>query len=409
MTLTSTGAPSSTHLRSDVGRSPLSFYVHVPFCARRCGYCAFVTSAPGEVVGPTGEVPGEWTARHRLWADAAAAEVGLAAERLGSDVPPIGSIYFGGGTPTAVDASLIVGVLEAIGRNFELVDDIEVTVEANPDGLATGQLDRLVDGGVTRISFGMQSTSESALRTLDRTHPGTLAPAAVSAARLAGAAHVSLDLIYGTPGETDDEWAASVRTALSCDVDHISAYSLSVEPRTRLAARIRTGQLPHPDPDSAARRYRIADEACQEAGFEWYELSNWAAEPAARCRHNLGTWRDHDWWGIGPGAHSHVGRQRWWNHSSERTWAGDVRSGGVPAAGHEVLDEDSRRCERIMLGIRLREGLAIDERMDPAVLEELASSGLIGLIPTAGPPGAELIVLTAQGRLVADHVVRSLL
>ena len=381
-------------------------YVHVPFCLRRCGYCAFVTSAPGD-----DRVP--WEDRHRTWARSVVHEIGTAAALLGDHRPPVDTVYLGGGTPTAVDPDLVVAVLDATRRDLDVADDLEVTIECNPDGLRPGQLGRLVDGGVTRVSIGMQSADPAVLRTLDRSHPWELAVAAVDDARSAGAAHVGLDLILGTPGETDESWCRTLDVALACDVDHLSAYALAVEPGTKLAARVRGGSLPAPDPDAAARRYELLDDACTAAGLQWYELSNWAADDSARCRHNLGTWRDHDWWGVGPGAHSHVGSQRWWNHAAEREWATAVGEGRIPAAGHEVLDRAARRCERIMLGIRLREGLAVDEELDPGAVDALVADGLVdrrdGSTPgTRTGPGTDRIVLTRRGRLLADAVVRRL-
>jgi len=370
-------------------------YVHVPFCARRCGYCAFVTYAPGD------EDAG-WEDRHRAWGRSAVREVEAAARLLGERRPTVDTVYLGGGTPTAVDASLLLGVISSLRREFDVADDLEVTVEANPDGLALHQLEELVGGGVTRVSIGLQSASAEVLRTLDRTHPAEAAVDAVAAARRAGARHVSLDLIYGTPGETDDEWDDTVALALACDVDHLSAYALGIEPGTRLAARVRSGTLTVPDPDAAGRRYEQLDDACRAAGLEWYELSNWAADDGARCRHNLGTWRDHDWWGIGPGAHSHLGSQRWWNHAAERDWHRAVDAGLVPAAGHEVLDDEARRCERIMLGIRLREGLSTAVGLDPGVVDDLVAEGLVHRI------GTDRITLGRRGRLLADTVVRRL-
>ncbi len=390
---------------------PLGIYVHVPFCARRCGYCAFVTTAPGDGVAAE-----DWDRTHRRWARAATAEVATADRLLGDDRPSLTSVYFGGGTPTAVDPGLLADVLRSIRDHFEVRPDLEVTVEANPDGLRDGQLDRLVGAGVTRCSFGLQSAVPRVLELLDRTHPPELAVAAVEAARRAGAAHVGLDLIHGTPGETPEDWAASIELALGCDIDHLSAYALGIEPGTRLAARVRRGALPPPDPDEAADRYEQLDRMCRAAGFEWYELSNWARSPGARSRHNLLTWRDQNWWGVGPGAHSHVGDVRWWNHTDLATWAGAATDGGLPASGGEHLGRGQRRAERIMLGIRLAEGLPVRPRdagtdvaqrhdsvdVDRAVLAGLVDDGLL-------EHSADRIRLSDRGRLLGDLVVRRLL
>lgn len=396
--------PTAAH--GEVPGTPLGIYVHVPFCIRRCGYCAFVTYAEGG----TGDADA-----HRRWADAAVQEVALAARVLGPDRPELTSVYFGGGTPTSVDPDLLGRVLAGVRRHFDTGSDTEVTVEANPDGLRPGQLERLRELGVTRASFGLQSASTRVLELLDRTHPPERAVAAVAGARAAGFDHVSLDLIHGTPGETAAEWAATVELALGAGVDHLSAYALAVEPGTKLAARVRRGELPAPVGDDAADRYEVLDRACRAAGLEWYEVSNWASGPAARCRHNLLYWRDHHWWGVGPGAHSHVGPVRWWNPAGLEAWWDPLAHDTAPAEGHEVLDPQERRTERIMLGVRLAEGLTVTDDLDRAAVSGLVDDGLVAVVGgSAGPGGTrstgpDRLVLTDRGRLLADLVVRRLL
>jgi oxygen-independent coproporphyrinogen-3 oxidase len=280
-----------------------------------------------------------------------------------------------------------------------------VTVEANPETVEPALLDALLAAGATRLSLGMQSAAPHVLATLERRHAPSRPAAAARLARTAGFAHVSLDLIYGTPGETDADWERSLAAALAAGVDHVSAYALSVEPGTRLHARVRRGDLPEPDGDVQARRYRAADRILAAAGLAWYELSNWAAAPAARCAHNLGYWRSQAWWGLGPGAHSHVGGVRWWNILHPARWAARLAAGRSPAAGREALSAEQRRTERTMLELRLADGLALDGREAPSAAGGLAAGGLLDRAAL----GRGIARLTLDGRLLADHVARTLL
>jgi oxygen-independent coproporphyrinogen-3 oxidase len=369
-----------------VGTRPFGVYVHVPFCASRCGYCDFNTYVPGEGVERAGFV------------DAVLAELALA-DRVLDGLPPAATVFLGGGTPTLLDDDEIARLLAAIPRRAAA----EVTVEANPDTLDERRLRALRHAGATRLSIGMQSASPAVLATLERTHTPGRAEAVARLARAAGFAHVSLDLIYGTPGERDGDWAASLAAAVGAGVDHVSAYALALEPGTRLHARVRRGQLSAPDEDDQARRYRQADAALSAAGLSWYEISNWAASPGARCAHNLGYWRSHDWWGLGPGAHSHVGGVRWWNVLHPARYARATRAGHSPAAGRERLTGAQRATERTMLGIRLADGLALDDAAPAA--PALAARGLLD-----GEALRDGVArLTLDGRLVADRVARELL
>ena len=379
-------------LRREVGERPLGLYVHVPFCARRCGYCAFTTFAVGD--------EGDLDAQDR-YVDAALAELEVAVRLLGPERPPLTSVYLGGGTPTMLTTPQLTRLLDGVRSRFELAAGVEISIEANPDGLRPGQLGELRAAGATRVSFGMQSLSRRVLRTLDRTHDPERALAAVAEAVDAGFEHVSLDLIYGTPGETPEDWRRTVRAVAATGVDHVSAYALGIEPGTKLAARVRRGELRAPDGDVAADRYAAVDELLRAAGFDWYELSNWARTPEARCRHNLLYWNNDHWWGVGPGAHSHVSGVRWWNHAELDRWGAEALGGDPPAAGHEVLDDDQRELERVLLGVRLSDGLPLDDRLDTAGLGRLVEAGLGG--ERSGRVGA-----TSQGRLLADHVVREL-
>src|SRR5919197_650262 len=342
--------------RAALPRAPLGVYVHVPFCATRCGYCDFNTYTAAELPGGGARA---------AFAEHAEAELALARRVLGGDAPPVSTVLFGGGTPTLLPAADLVRVLRGIDREFGLAPGAEVTVEANPESVDERAFGALREGGFTRVSLGMQSAAPHVLTALERVHTPGRPAEAVAEARAAGFAQVSLDLIYGAPGERDEDWRESVQAALAAGPDHVSAYALIVEPGTRLAAQVRRGQVEPADDDAQAARYEIADDLLSAAGLGWYEISNWAADEAAWCRHNLGYWRGANWWGVGPGAHSHVGGVRWWNVLHPTAWAGRLDEGRSPAAGREILDEDTRHLERVMLEVRLGEGLDPDGLGDP--------------------------------------------
>ncbi len=377
----------------NVAARPLSFYVHVPFCASRCGYCDFNTY--------TAEELGEGVTRS-TYADDVIAEIDLARSVLGDGELPIRTVFFGGGTPTLLPTSDLVRILGAIRDRFGLADDVEVTTEANPDSVDAQSLGELRAGGFTRISFGMQSAAPSVLQILDRTHTSGRAVQAVAEAKAAGFEHVSLDLIYGTPGESADQWRESVQAVIDAPVDHVSAYALVVEEGTRMALKVRRGELPLPDDDVAAARYELADELFSAAGLNWYEVSNWA-RPGGECRHNVAYWRGDHWWGVGPGAHSHIDGVRWWNVKHPAEYATRLRAAHSPGAGREILTDDDRAVEHVLLGIRLRAGLPLDELGGHmAVVNELVTDGLVEPISDCR------VVLTLRGRLLADAVVRRL-
>lgn len=380
-------------------------YLHVPFCTVRCGYCDFNTYTATELGGGASQV---------AYADTALAEVALGARVLrdaGLPERPVSTVFVGGGTPTVLPAGDLVRLLDGVRDAWGLADDAEVTTEANPDSVTPESLAALARGGFTRVSFGMQSAVPHVLATLDRTHDPRRMPDVVRWARDAGLA-VSLDLIYGTPGESLADWRASLEAALATGVDHVSAYALVVEPGTRMAVQVRRGELTLPDEDDQAAKYELADDLLTAAGLHWYEVSNWARTPDDACRHNLAYWRNDDWWGVGPGAHSHVGGVRWWNVKHPRAYAARLAEGVSPAAGRETIEDESARLERVMLGVRLSEGLPLDalSRRARSEVGSLVADGLVdgrAALGRGDVPGAR-VLLTRRGRLLADAVVRTL-
>ena len=388
----------------------LGVYLHVPFCRVRCGYCDFNTYTSDELRGT----------RREDYASQAIAELQQAQTVLvaaGLPQRAVSTVFFGGGTPTMLPAGDLARMLAAVRDGWGLREGAEVTTEANPDSVDADYLLALAAAGFTRVSFGMQSAVPHVLATLERTHDPERIPLVVRWAREAGL-DVSLDLIYGTPGESLDDWRASLHQALAQNPDHLSAYALIVEEGTKLARQIRRGEVAEPDDDLTADMYELADELLADAGYEWYEVSNWArasSAPAAnvldgaehRSRHNLAYWQGHDWWGIGPGAHSHIGGVRWWNVKHPAAYADRIAAGHSPAAGRETLDAPTRRLERVLLTTRIREGLPMTE-LTPA--GRTAVAGLIAdeLVDAAAALHGT-IRLTLRGRLLADAVVRRLL
>jgi putative oxygen-independent coproporphyrinogen III oxidase len=380
-----------------LGSAPFGVYVHVPFCLTRCGYCDFNTYTATEL--------GSGASRES-YAALAISEIRLAAKVLTGRAGPVQTVFFGGGTPTLLPPGDLIAILRAIDAELGLADDVEVTTEANPETVDEPALAALRAGGFTRISLGMQSAVPHVLAVLDRVHQPGRPEQCVAWARSAGFGQVSLDLIYGTPGETDADWHTSLDRALSAGPDHVSAYSLIVEEGTRLAARIRRGELPMPDDDVLADRYLIADDRLGAAGFRWYEVSNWAARDDARCRHNELYWTGGDWWGIGPGAHSHVGGTRWWNVRHPAAYAQRISAGLSPAQAREVLTDGERATERIMLASRLAAGCPV-AYLTPAGRVAARTAVDDGLASReALTQGA--VMLTRRGRLLADAVIRNL-
>ena len=373
------------------GKMPFALYIHIPFCARRCGYCDFNTYTIAELGGDE--------SIEKRYVDALIKEIALARSIVGDQ--QVTTIFFGGGTPTLLPPSEIARILDAVQRQFRLSDDVEITTEANPDSVSAGSLGELRAAGINRISFGVQSTTPHVLQTLDRTHNPAQVPIVVHAARDAGFTHISVDLIYGTPGETIVEWEESVRSLLTLPIDHISAYSLIVEEGTKLGAQVRRGVLAMPDEDLNADKYVVADDLFTAAGFSWYEVSNWA-KPGGTCKHNEMYWKNNDWWGLGAGAHSHIDGVRWWNKKLPAAYIKELQDGSSPALAREILTDEERSFEELMLGIRTREGLPLSVVAHGAAAAALADGNLDVEQYEMGR-----VVLTRSGRLIADALLRA--
>lgn len=366
-------------------------YVHVPFCATRCGYCDFNTYTASELGDST---PDGWLAALRT-------ELALAADRVGPVA--VDTVFVGGGTPSLLGVGGLRSVLNGIRDNFTLAADAEITTEANPESTSPEFFEGIRAAGFTRVSLGMQSASARVLAVLDRTHSPGRAVEAVREARSAGFAQVNIDLIYGTPGESDDDLARSVEAALAAGVDHVSAYALVVEDGTALARKVRRGEIAAPDDDVLARRYELLDARLSTAGLNWYEVSNWS-RPGGECRHNMGYWNGGQWWGAGPGAHGFVGDIRWWNVKHPNAYAARLHQGQLPVADFERLEARARHTEEVLLGIRLRDGLAPD-----ALTDSERRRGQQAIADGTLTVADGRLVLTERGRLLADAVVRDLL
>ncbi len=395
-------APISGELPADalagMPSAPFGVYVHVPFCRVRCGYCDFNTYTPAELGGAASEA-------QRGYLGALQRELDLASSVLRPHAPRVQTVFFGGGTPTLLPALELARLLDGIRERWGLAPDAEVTTEANPDTVTPESMRLLARAGFTRVSLGMQSAVEHVLATLERTHQPDNVRAAVSAARDAGLA-VSVDLIYGTPGESMPDWQRSLEAALALEPDHLSAYALVVEAGTRLAARVRRGELAGPDDDDLAAKYELADTMLSDGGLAWYELSNWARRSVDRCRHNIGYWSGANWWGFGPGAHSHVSGVRWWNTRHPAAYASRLADRASPAAGREILTAEQCYDEQVLLSIRLADGLALDQLRPEGVraVPGLVADGMLD----DGAAARNRVALSRRGRLLADTVVRAL-
>ena len=378
----------------------LAFYIHIPYCIKRCGYCDFNTYTPNELQITTGinDISNSYI-------DLLIKEIEFARAEVGENVA-VPSIFFGGGTPSLMQASDIGRVISTIKNRFNLSAEAEITMECNPDTVSKDSLTQFKEVGVNRLSFGMQSAVKHVLDTLDRTHnPDNLLQVTNWADQI-GFKEISVDLIYGTPGESISDWQTSIDAALSLPITHISAYALIVEEGTKLAAQIKRGQVNPVDDDLAAEKYLIADQAFTSAGFDWYELSNWA-KPNSASKHNLAYWLGDNWWGAGPGAHSHLNGRRFWNVKHPNLYKEKIESNQSPMAGSESLEELQRESERLMLSLRLPTGVAKKTLNEQQLLElsEYVESG--HLDQSNWNEGRA--TLTVDGRLIADRILRQIL
>lgn len=374
---------------------PLSFYIHVPYCVSRCGYCDFNTYTPSELNGDLAQVSNGYI-------DQLIKEVDIAGMRVSNE---ISTIFIGGGTPTLLDPIDFKRLLDKLQDKFGFKEGIEITIEANPDSVDNEKLEKLILIGINRISFGMQSAVPHVLKVLDRTHDPLNVERSVTAAKSAGFKEISVDLIYGTPGESIEDWKLSIQSALQLPITHISAYALILETGTRLANQVKRKEYVIPDDGETAEKYLIADREFTKHGFSWYELSNWA-KPGSECKHNLAYWRGDNWWGLGPGSHSHIDGERFWNIKHPNTYLSGLKEGS-PIAGRELLTAEDIENERVMLEIRLPSG--IDKASLKSAQLDQVNQYLEGgeLDKSAWQNGR--IALTANGRLVADRIVRSIL
>lgn len=364
---------------------PFSVYIHVPYCKKRCGYCDFNTYTPNEL-----------NANDQIesWTKSTVKEIEFAKKNLKKDVI-VDTIFFGGGTPSLLSNKEISTILNTLKSNFNFANYIEITLEANPDDINDEKILNWLENQINRISIGMQSSSKKVLQILDRTHDTSNIEKAAKLLTKHGLENFSFDLIYGTPGESLKEWKESVEFALSLKPRHLSAYSLVIEPGTKMGKDLKSNTIPNVDNDLAADKYLLADEILEQQGFSWYEISNWSIDNF-KSRHNLNYWKNNNWWGFGPGAHSHVEGIRWWNLKLPHQWRERLENNQSPAKAREVLTSDQKISEEIMLSLRLNTGL--DSRKFSSVLvNDLIKNDLIYL-------NENNLVLTKRGRLLADQV-----
>ena len=374
----------------------------MPFCSSRCGYCDFNTYAPG--------ASGAEHGLQSQWSIGAVRELELLAATYPGQIRPFDTVFVGGGTPSLIDPKQVASAITAAREVFGFQEDIEITAEANPESFTEKVAEVWRSAGVNRISFGMQSAAPHVLAELDRSHAPDRVNSAYSIARDYGFANLSVDLIYGARGESLADWRRTVEVAIALEPDHISAYSLTVEKGTALGRRVKAGQSWVDDGDAMAVKYEIADELFGSAGYQWYEISNWA-KSGFECRHNLGYWRNHDWFGVGPGAHSHLLQSggvtesdrtstRWWNVKHPTQWQSSLAADRLPVESEEILSLEQRSVEEVMLGVRLREGLAAS--LPEWLHAELLADELI-------EASTAKVVLTRRGRLLADTVTHKLI
>jgi len=377
-------------------------YVHVPYCKARCGYCDFNTYTAEEI----------GTSSQGTFAQTLIKEIEFSKEVLENSRIPnraLSTVFFGGGTPTLLPVTDLIAILEKLKETFGFDSGLDITTEANPDSVDEEYLRQLKDAGFTRVSIGMQSAVPKVLAVLERTHNPENVAIAIQAAKNVGLA-TSVDLIYGSPTETLEDWRESLQAAIDLDTDHISAYSLIVEEGTKLARQIKSGQLIEPDEDIHADMYELAEQMFTAAGFTNYEVSNWSKSTDTRSAHNMAYWKSMDWWGYGPGAHSHVGGVRWWNVKNPAAYQDRINAAVSPALERELIDEENRNIERVMLETRIAEGIDLAWLKEQGFASNKAVSELIAEeLIEAKAVFSGAIKLTLKGRLLADLVVRKLI
>ena len=373
----------------DLKNKPFSLYVHVPYCSKRCGYCDFNTYTPSEL---------DREDQIGSWLNSAVKETIFARKILGQELE-IDTIFFGGGTPSLLDAEVIEEYLKIVSQQFILNSGIEITLEANPDTINETKASDWLSAGVNRISIGMQSSVKNVLQTLDRTHNPENVLNSVETIKKAGFTNFSLDLIYGTPGESIFDWEKTLKDSISINPPHISAYSLVIEPGTKMSAQLNRGEINSVSDDDAADKYQLAEKIFSENGYSWYEISNWSKNDK-ECRHNLNYWKGNNWWGIGPGAHSHINGVRWWNEKLPKKWREKLDNNQSPALAREELTSNQILNEEVMLLSRLKDGI-YKSRFAEKNVEQLLNDDFVTEV-------SGNLVLTLKGRLLADEVFRQL-
>ncbi len=384
-------APSDGKLPNigNLKNKPFSLYVHVPYCSKRCGYCDFNTYTPSEL---------DRDDQIEIWLQSAIKETVFARKILGEELT-VDTIFFGGGTPSLLEASVVKEFLNNVSKHFILKKDLEITLEANPDTITQSKAEDWRKAGINRISLGMQSSAKNVLEVLDRTHNPANVLSSVEILKKAGFTNFSLDLIYGTPGESLEDWSNTLKDAIAINPPHISAYSLVIEPGTKMGSQLSRGEIKAVSDDDAADKYQLAEKMLTENGYSWYEISNWAKENK-ECQHNLNYWKGNNWWGIGPGAHSHVNGVRWWNQKLPKNWRESLDRDQSPALARENLTNEQRRNEEVMLLSRLKTGIDkvdFDQRTVGKLIEDKLVNDVSGKLE-----------LTLEGRLLADVVFRQL-
>lgn len=384
-------APSDGRLPKvgNLKNKPFSLYVHVPYCSKRCGYCDFNTYTPSEL---------DREDQIESWLQSAIKETVFARRILGEELT-VDTIFFGGGTPSLLDASVVKEFINNVSKHFTLKKDLEITLEANPDTITQSKAEDWQNAGINRISLGMQSSAKNVLQVLDRTHNPANVLTSVEILKKAGFDNFSLDLIYGTPGESLEDWANTLRDAIAINPPHISAYSLVIEPGTKMGSQLSRGEIKAVSDDDAADKYQLAEKMLTENGYEWYEISNWAKENK-ECQHNLNYWKGNNWWGIGPGAHSHINGIRWWNQKLPKKWRESLDQNQSPALARENLTTEQIRNEEVMLLSRLKIGIDKAD-FDQKNVEKLINDKLVNEV-------SGKLELTLEGRLLADVVFRQL-